>query len=143
MKQYGQPTVRSKVRVLEWFKGTEFWPPSDFWRGKKLFLETSEEKPSRAYIRQCLRNYGVHGTFERITGLLFGRARDYSDEEKKALDENIAVVAGEFRRRDSPCSSSQRWLRIFFTDLIPCFLQRIISRTPLPDERRGSHQVSD
>jgi len=91
------------LEVLEWLKGTEFWPSRDFWRGKILFLETSEEKPSRAYLRRCLRNYGVQGIFEKITGLIFGRARDYSDEEKKALDENIvAVVAGEFRRRDLP-----------------------------------------
>src|SRR3989441_2309616 len=91
------------IETLEWLKGTEFWPPGDFWRGKILFLETSEEKPSRVYIRRCLRNYGVQGIFDKITGLLFGRARDYSDEEKKALDENIVtVVAGEFRRRDLP-----------------------------------------
>ena len=91
------------IEVLEGLKGTEFWPSRDFWRGKILFLETSEEKPSRAYIRRCLRNYGVQGIFDKITGLLFGRARDFSDEEKKDLDENIVtVVAGEFRRRDLP-----------------------------------------
>jgi len=95
------------IEVLEWLKGTEFWPSRDFWKGKILFLESSEEKPSRAYVRRCLRNYGVQGIFEKITGLLFGRARDYSDMEKKALDENIvAVVAGEFRRRDLPIVSN-------------------------------------
>jgi muramoyltetrapeptide carboxypeptidase LdcA involved in peptidoglycan recycling len=33
------------IEVLEFMKGTDFWPQKDFWNGKILFLETSEEKP--------------------------------------------------------------------------------------------------
>jgi len=95
------------IEVLEFLKGTDYWPKPDFWNGKILFLETSEEKPSPLYVERCLRNYGIQGVFERITGLLFGRARDYSDLEKKQLDEIIlSVVAKEFSRPDLPIVSN-------------------------------------
>jgi muramoyltetrapeptide carboxypeptidase LdcA involved in peptidoglycan recycling len=85
------------IEVLEFLKGTDFWPEKDFWEGKVLFLETSEEKPSISCIRRVLRNYGVQGIFEKINGIIFARARDYSDEEKNKLDEMIKdVVQNEF-----------------------------------------------
>ncbi len=92
-----------RVEVLEMMKGTEFWPSPEFWNGKILFLETSEEKPPVHSIGHILRNYGMLGVFDRISGLVFGRARDYSDEEKRELEEKIqSVVAGEFGRHDLP-----------------------------------------
>ncbi|TQF71102.1 S66 family peptidase [Pseudoalteromonas luteoviolacea] len=85
------------IEVLEMLKGTQYWPRANFWQGKILFFETSEEKPSIDYVKYWLRNYGVMGAFEQVSGILFGRARDYSDEEKAQLDEVIvSVVAGEF-----------------------------------------------
>lgn len=91
------------VEVLEFLKGTRWWPEPEFWRRKLLFLETSEEKPAPSAVRRMLRNYGMQGVFERISGLLVGRARDYDDAEKAALDEAIVeVVAGEFGREDLP-----------------------------------------
>ncbi len=87
------------LEVLEMMKGTDFWPDRDFWNGRVLFLETSEEKPSVDYVRYCLRNFGVMGVFDRICGLLFGRARDYSDAERGELEEAIlSVVRDEFGR---------------------------------------------
>ncbi len=51
------------------------------------------------YVRYCLRNFGVMGVFDRVSGLLFGRARDYSDAEKKELEEAVlSVVRDEFGR---------------------------------------------
>ena len=38
------------IEVLEMLKGTEFWPKVEFWQGKILVLETSEEKPT---IHDC------------------------------------------------------------------------------------------
>jgi muramoyltetrapeptide carboxypeptidase LdcA involved in peptidoglycan recycling len=34
------------IEVLEFLKGTRFWPRQDFWPGTVLLLETSEEKPT-------------------------------------------------------------------------------------------------
>src|SRR3989338_7661178 len=91
------------IEVLEFLKGTDFWPKKNFWKDKILFLETSEEKPSVLQVERMLRNYGTQGAFEKISALLFSRARDYSDEEKLALDKMIVnVVANEFERPDLP-----------------------------------------
>jgi len=84
-------------------KSTDFWPDKDFWEGKILFFETSENKPSPEQVKWMLRNYGVQGVFEKISALLFGRPRDYSNEEKKELDENIVkVVKTEFKNKNLP-----------------------------------------
>jgi muramoyltetrapeptide carboxypeptidase LdcA involved in peptidoglycan recycling len=91
------------IEVLEMLKGTDFWPEKDFWDNKILFLETSEEKPSIDYVKYWLRNYGVMGVFDRISGLLFGRPRDYSFEEKKQLEITISsVIKDEFGNLDLP-----------------------------------------
>ncbi|MBN1646583.1 MAG: LD-carboxypeptidase [Spirochaetales bacterium] len=91
------------IEVLEMLKGTEYWPTPDFWQDKILFLETSEEKPSVDYVKYSLRNYGIMGVFDLISGLLFGRARDYSDQEKEKLEKTVlSVVSGEFGNPDLP-----------------------------------------
>ena len=91
------------MEVLEMMKATDFWPHRGFWDGKILFLETSEEKPGIHTVDHALRNYGMQGVFNEINGLIFGRARDYSDEEKCQLEEKlVSVVAKEFGRPDLP-----------------------------------------
>lgn len=91
------------IEVLEMVKATDFWPSREFWKGKILFLETSEEKPSIHYIDHVLRNYGMLGIFDQISGFIFSRARDYSDEEKKELEEKIvSIVAREFGKPNVP-----------------------------------------
>ena len=85
------------IEVLESLNGTEFWPERDFWNRKILFLETSEEKPSVQRVQRMLRNYGMQGIFDKVEAILFGRARDYTNEEKEQLDQMIVdVVKGEF-----------------------------------------------
>jgi muramoyltetrapeptide carboxypeptidase LdcA involved in peptidoglycan recycling len=85
------------IEVLQFMNGTDFWPHKDFWNGRILFLETSEDKPSVKNVKWMLRNYGMQGIFDKISALLFGRPRDYSTEEKNALDKMIIeVVKGEF-----------------------------------------------
>ena len=87
--------------VLEMMKATDFWSTQDFWNDKIFFLETSEAKPSLHEIDHVLRNYGMQGVFDQINGLIFARARDYSDQEKKQLEEKIvAIVTKEFGRAD-------------------------------------------
>jgi len=91
------------IEVLEMMKATDFWPSQDFWKDKIFFLETSEEKPSIHYIDHVLRNYGMLGVFDKISGFIFSRARDYSDEEKKELEDKIvSIVAKEFGKPNLP-----------------------------------------
>lgn len=89
------------LEVLEFLKGTRFWPRPAFFRGKVLFLEGSEHAPTPVQVKWILRNYGMLGAFEHLRGLLVGRARGYGEDEKRQLDEAIrSVVAEEFGRPD-------------------------------------------
>lgn len=91
------------IEVLEFMKGTRFWPASEFWNARILFLETSEDKPSPTQVGYMLRNYGSQGVFERIGAVLFGRPYKYSDEERAELRRVIVrVVRDEFGRSDLP-----------------------------------------
>lgn len=91
------------IEVLEFMKGTRYWPQLDFWDDKILFFETSEDVPSLKNVKYFLRNYGIQGIFDRIKGILFGRARDYSDEQKLELTEMIStLLTVEFNQPDLP-----------------------------------------
>ena len=91
------------IEVLEFLKGTEFWPKSDFWAGKILFFETSEDEPTPSQVKYMVRNYGMQGIFDKIKAVLFGRPRGYTFAEKQAVHEMVvAVIATEFGRPDLP-----------------------------------------
>jgi muramoyltetrapeptide carboxypeptidase LdcA involved in peptidoglycan recycling len=89
--------------VLNMIRGTKFWPVLDYWNDKVLFIETSEDKPLPHTVKYTLRSYGVEGILDRISGILIGRARDYTDEENETLRKNVVEVVGkEFGRGDMP-----------------------------------------
>lgn len=91
------------IEVFEFLKSTPYWMKPDFWNEKIVFLETSEEKPTPQQVKYMLRNMGIQGIFKKISALLIGRARDYTPEEKKELDENILkVVREEFKNKTLP-----------------------------------------
>ena len=91
------------AEVLEMMKGTRFWPAPEFWQDRILFLETSEDRPSAETVGYWLRNYGVQGVFDRVSGVLVGRARGYSDAEKAELDDMfVRVIAREFGASELP-----------------------------------------
>jgi muramoyltetrapeptide carboxypeptidase LdcA involved in peptidoglycan recycling len=84
--------VGGSLETLELLKGSRWWPSDDWWQGRILFVETSEEAPTVEQVRSWLFNYGVQGVFDRLAGLIVGRARGYDDEEKRRLDEAISSV---------------------------------------------------
>ncbi|MDP4091515.1 MAG: LD-carboxypeptidase, partial [Bacillota bacterium] len=91
------------IEVLEFLKGTGFWPGEDFWNDKILFFETSEEKPLPQNVGYMLRNYGMQGIFDKVKAVMFGRPRDYSEEEKKELYSIVSsIVKEEFNAPDLP-----------------------------------------
>ncbi len=95
------------LEVLSMTLGTPYWPRADFFEGRLLFLETSEEKPTPDQVKHFLRNLGVQGIFDRIEGLLVGRARNYSPKEKAELDHVLRSVVGEeFARPELPLVSN-------------------------------------
>jgi muramoyltetrapeptide carboxypeptidase LdcA involved in peptidoglycan recycling len=91
------------IEVFEFLKATQWWPPVDFWDGKILFVETSEEKPEVKDVEYMLRNYGSMGALERLAGLIVGRAPAYTPEAKESLYAMLPRVVGfEFGRKDLP-----------------------------------------
>ncbi|WP_240941057.1 hypothetical protein [Paenibacillus sp. HB172176] len=84
-------------------KATKYWPNESFWESKILFFETSEEKPSPRQVGYMLRNYGMQGIFSRVNGMIFGRAKDYTEAEKAELNQIILDLAQkEFRASQLP-----------------------------------------
>src|SRR3989344_2217604 len=91
------------IEVIDWLRGTRYWPSNSFLMNTILFFETSEEKPPVSLIKYFLRSYGVMGLYDRVSGIIFGRARDYSRIEKDELDKMIvSIVAGEFGNKTMP-----------------------------------------
>ncbi len=91
------------IEVLEFVKATPYWPHAAFWDDRVLFFETSEEAPEITAVVRMLRNYGSQGVFDRITAVLFGRARSYPDGDKRDLEHAIgSVISGEFGQAALP-----------------------------------------
>jgi muramoyltetrapeptide carboxypeptidase LdcA involved in peptidoglycan recycling len=91
------------VEVLEMLRGTPWFPSVERFSGCMLLLETSEDKPPPARVRQMLRSYGVAGILRRLSALLIGRPRDYSAAEKRALEREVrSVVCDEMGLVDLP-----------------------------------------
>jgi muramoyltetrapeptide carboxypeptidase LdcA involved in peptidoglycan recycling len=79
------------AEVLEMLKGSEWWPPPDYWNGAILFIETSEHAPSAAQMRGWLRNYAAQGILRRLSGIVLGRPGGQTDAAYRR-DQEAAVV---------------------------------------------------
>jgi muramoyltetrapeptide carboxypeptidase LdcA involved in peptidoglycan recycling len=59
--------------VLDWLRGTDYWPPLTDWQDAILFIETSEEAPPPPYVERMVRVLGAMGVLQRLSGMLVGR----------------------------------------------------------------------
>jgi len=59
--------------VLDWLRGTEFWPPREAWQGAILFLEGSEDAPPASALGYFLRTLAAMGTLGQLSGILLAR----------------------------------------------------------------------
>ena len=81
--------------------GTSIWPTLDQWRGKLLFLETSEEDMSCDLLTWILRNLQAQGIFDVICGIIVGKpARRSKYEAYKEVYRK--VVGGEAGHPELP-----------------------------------------
>ena len=64
------------IDVLEYLKATDFWVSAENWKGKIMFLETSEVIMTPTNFRWIIRNYAASGILKRIKGLILGRPHD-------------------------------------------------------------------
>jgi muramoyltetrapeptide carboxypeptidase LdcA involved in peptidoglycan recycling len=61
------------LEVLDFLRGTDFWPRSADWQDAILFLETSEEAPPPNILKYALRSYAAMGILQKLSGILFAR----------------------------------------------------------------------
>ncbi len=94
--------IGGNIEVLEFLKGTRWWPKRELWQGAILFFETSEEAPPVTLVGRFLRNYGSQGILDVASGLLFARPMRYTAEGRWQLYEEITRVLREFGREDLP-----------------------------------------
>lgn len=90
------PLVGGCFESLQHLRGTPFWPDLD---GAILFLETSEEVPSPAWVDAALQDLENMGVLDRLAGLLYGRPMGYTDEQR---DELRSVLLERTRRYSFP-----------------------------------------
>ena len=61
------------VEVLDWLRGTEYFPSAEDLYGAILFLETSEEMPPPSFLTRFVRCLAAIGILEGLNGILLGR----------------------------------------------------------------------
>lgn len=85
------PVVVGCLEVLDWLRGSDWWPPLD---GAVLALETSEEAPPPTLVQRFLRTLALTGELATLAGIVFGRpgGDELTDEERLAYDDAILRV---------------------------------------------------
>lgn len=71
------------------FERYDIMPTAEFWTGKILLLESSEEKATPENLALMLRHLDEQGFFDRIAGLLIGKPQDeafYEEYKRVYLD---------------------------------------------------------
>jgi muramoyltetrapeptide carboxypeptidase LdcA involved in peptidoglycan recycling len=87
--------------VLEFIKGTDYWPDPNEWNDTILFLETSETMMDPLIFKWILRNYAAQGILKKIKGILFARPyhNKFNEEYNAAL---LKVVKDEEHLNELP-----------------------------------------
>jgi len=93
------PIVPACLEVLDWLRGTPWWPDLD---GAVLAVETSEEQPSPQVVRRFFRSLAATGELDRLAAILFGRpgGATLDPAEHVAYDEVIVSVIRDEQRLD-------------------------------------------
>lgn len=95
------PLLGGCLDVFIELTGTPLWPTREEWRGKILFLETSEEDMSCDLLTWILRNLAAQGIFDEVAGILVGKpARRSKYEPYKEVYRK--VVGGEAGHPELP-----------------------------------------
>jgi len=81
------------LEVMESLKDTRFWVQPEEWKGKIMFIETSEEKMLPHQFRWILRNYAASGILANITGLIV--ARPYDNTYYQEYDDILRTIIRE------------------------------------------------
>jgi muramoyltetrapeptide carboxypeptidase LdcA involved in peptidoglycan recycling len=96
------PLVAGCLEVLDWLRGTEWWPDLD---GAVLAVETSEECPPPSVVGRFFRSLAASGDLARLRGVLVGRPGGLDLPVAWHEDYDLAigqVIYGEQGRTDLP-----------------------------------------
>lgn len=90
------PLLGGCIEVLDWLRGTDLWPSIEDWRGKILFLESSEDKPDPLMITFMLRALWATGIIDVIAGIVVAKPQDevYYEEYKAVFKQIIGEECG-------------------------------------------------
>jgi muramoyltetrapeptide carboxypeptidase LdcA involved in peptidoglycan recycling len=85
------PIVAACLEVLDWLRGTPWWPDLD---GAVLAIETSEEQPPPAFLSRFMRSLAASGELHRLAAVLVGRpgGADLPVDHHGAYDEAVVSV---------------------------------------------------
>jgi muramoyltetrapeptide carboxypeptidase LdcA involved in peptidoglycan recycling len=88
------PLVVGCLEVLDWLRGTEWWPNLE---GAVLAVETTEEGPPPEYLQRFLRSLAAMGDLGRLSALLLGRpgGAGVKTEDHERYDEAMLRVLRE------------------------------------------------
>jgi muramoyltetrapeptide carboxypeptidase LdcA involved in peptidoglycan recycling len=91
--------VVSCLEVLDWLRGTEWWPDLD---GAVLAVETSEEQPSPEVVASFLRSLAAMGDLDELHAILFARpgGADLDPEAHRRYDDAILSVVRDEEHLD-------------------------------------------
>ncbi len=93
----------ANIEVFDWLRGTGYFPPISFFKGKLLLLETSEEVPSPVAVERMLRSLNIMGVIDQISGLAFARFRGYTEVMNVEMEGILErMLEKEFNNRDLP-----------------------------------------
>lgn len=92
------------LEVMDWLRGTDYFPPSADWQDAIFFFETSEEAPSPEQVKRMLRSLAAMGVLKQLSGILVGRpGGNIPPERFPEYDQAILeIVAGEEGLTDLP-----------------------------------------
>jgi muramoyltetrapeptide carboxypeptidase LdcA involved in peptidoglycan recycling len=90
------------VEVLEYLRGTDFWPDLERWNQAILFLETSEVTTTPERLSWILRTYAAMGILGRLAGILVGRPGGslYSVAQYREYDDAVLKIVRNEEGRD-------------------------------------------
>jgi muramoyltetrapeptide carboxypeptidase LdcA involved in peptidoglycan recycling len=88
------PATVACLEVLDWFRGTPWWPPLE---GSVLLLETSEEAPPPELLTRFLRVLALTGQLQELAGLVLGRpgGAELAVDRHEAYDRAVLQVLRE------------------------------------------------
>lgn len=105
------------IDVFVSINGTKIWPTLDEWKDKILFIETSDEQPDPALVKEVLQNMGVQGILGVIKGIIVGRPKNgkYYDEYNDVIKEVCRI----FNRADLPIISNGHFGHAWLWNVMP------------------------